>query len=158
MVSEAVNLVRLAGIVAQEFWADPSLTVRVRLHVPQDHDVVALGDFDALAIVLRNLIENAVRHGGAGPIDVTVHAPACIRVCDRGPGLPPDKLALIRLRHVRHTDQSTGYGLGMSIVSTILERHHATLTLNSPPTGQDSGLEAIIMLRPATAGTETPPA
>jgi two-component system OmpR family sensor kinase len=156
--SDAINLVRLAGIVAQEFWADPSLAGRVRLHVPQDHDVMALGDFDALAIVLRNLIENAVRHGGAGPIDVTVSAPACIRVCDQGPGLPPDKLALIRLRHVRHTDQSTGYGLGMSIVSTILERHHATLTLNSPPTGQNRGLEAIIMLRPAIAGTEMPSA
>lgn len=152
--SKVVNLVQLAGIVTQDFWSDPSLVARLRLHVPQDHDVMALGDFDALAIVLRNLIENAVRYGGSGPIDVTVSAPACLRVCDRGPGLPPDKLALIRLRHVRHTDQSTGYGLGMSIVSTILERHHATLTLNSPGIGQASGLEAIIVLRPATAGAE----
>ena len=144
---------QLAGIVAQEFWADPSLTTRLRLHVPQDHDVLALGDFDALAIVLRNLIENAVRHGGDGLIDLAVTAPATLQVSDQGPGLPPDKLAQIRQRHVRHSDQNTGYGLGMSIVSTILERHQAVLTLNSPATSHTRGFEAIIALRPATSGT-----
>ncbi|MFM1907248.1 MAG: hypothetical protein RLZZ591_925 [Pseudomonadota bacterium] len=158
--SEVVNLVQLAGIVAQEFWADPGLTTRLRLHVPEDHDVLAWGDFDALAIVLRNLIENAVHHGGDGPIDLAVTAPAHLLVRDQGPGLPPDKLAQIRLRHVRHSDQTTGYGLGMSIVSTILERHQAALALNSPATGHTTGFEAIIALRPAatvTTATLTPP-
>jgi two-component system OmpR family sensor kinase len=142
-----VQLAVLAGTVAQEFWAYPHLLERLQLHLPTDQDVVVSGDFDALAIVLRNLVENALRHGDGAVVDIEVCWPATLTVRDLGPGVPADKLALIRQRHVKNTPNATGYGLGMSIVSTIVERHRAQLVLSSPPPGRISGFEVSVLLQ-----------
>ena len=150
--SDPVNLGELAGAVAQEFWADASLLQRVHLQVPADEDVVALGDFDALAIALRNLVENALRHGAPGEVQIVVEPPAVLRVRDSGPGVPAGSLDLIRQRHVKHTRDSPGFGVGLSIVGTIVERHGGELVLASPPQGQAHGFEAVLRLRQAPSG------
>ncbi len=147
---EPVNLGVVAATVVQDFWSDPALLNRVHLRVPPDHDVVVQGDFDTLAIVVRNLVENAVRHGQGSPIEVIVEAPATLRVRDAGPGVNADQLAQIRRRHVKHGRSTAGYGLGMSIVGTIVARHRGQWTLHSPPPGQARGFEAQVML-PASA-------
>lgn len=144
-----VNLVSLAGTVAQEFWAQAGLLDRLHLHVPQEQeeqDVQARGDFDALAIVLRNLVENALRYSDGSAVHITVEAPATLRVRDLGPGLPPEMLERVRHRHVKNTPNAAGYGLGMSIVTTIVERHQGRLELASPPPGQAHGFEAVVRL------------
>nr|WP_315240308.1 ATP-binding protein [uncultured Albidiferax sp.] len=144
-----VNLVSLAGTVAQEFWAQAGLLDRLHLHVPQEQeeqDVQARGDFDALAIVLRNLVENALRYSDGSAVHITVEAPATLRVRDLGPGLPPEMLERVRHRHVKNTPNAAGYGLGMSIVTTIVERHQGHLELASPPPGQAHGFEAVVRL------------
>ena len=145
----SVNLGSLAGTVAQEFWAQAGLLDRLHLHVPQDEevqDVQARGDFDALAIVLRNLVENALRYSDGQAVHITVEPPATLRVRDLGPGVPPEMLERIRHRHVKNTPNAAGYGLGMSIVSTIVERHQGSLELASPPPGQAHGFEAVVRL------------
>ncbi|RZI76637.1 MAG: sensor histidine kinase, partial [Variovorax sp.] len=70
-------------------------------------------------------------------------------VRDFGPGVTDVELRTLQLRHVRHTAERTGYGLGLSIVSTIVAKHGARLELASPPTGAASGFEARIVLSPA---------
>ncbi len=149
--SAPVNLASLAGQVAQEFWADTQLLERLQLHVPEDCDVLALGDFDALAIVLRNLIENAQRHAPGSAIELSVELPATLRVRDHGPGVPAAALAQIQERHRRRS--GAGYGLGLSIVSTIVERQGGTLSLQAPARG--SGLEVCVRLRPAAEATQS---
>lgn len=144
-----VHLGELAGTVAQEFWADPALLDRLRLHTPSDADVVALGDFDTVGIVVRNLVENAVRHAPNGAIDIVVEAPARLTVRDAGPGVAASSLQAIAQRHVKRSRDATGYGLGLSIVASIVERHGGTLVLHSPPPGRASGFEAVIELRAA---------
>jgi hypothetical protein len=67
LARERVNLAEVAASVAQEFWADPALLQRLRLQVPEERSLGA-GDFDALAIAARNLVENAVRYAPASPI------------------------------------------------------------------------------------------
>ncbi len=146
---EPINLTTLAATVVQEFWSDPSLLSRIQLHTPEENDVVTLGDFDAVAIVVRNLIENAVRHAPSSLIDVVVEAPALIKVRDRGPGVDQNTLGLVRLRHVKSQRDSTGYGLGMSIISTVVTRHKGRLELLSPPPGLPHGFEAQVHLLPA---------
>ena len=138
----------LAAAVAQEFWADPGWLKRLHLSVPNDEDILAQGDFDALAIALRNLVENAVRHGEGCQITIQVEHPAIIRVTDDGPGVNVDQLDLLRRRHVRHSQDAAGYGLGMSIVSTLMERHRGELVLASPPPGKAHGLQASLVLQP----------
>ncbi len=146
---ERVDLVQLAGTVAQEFWQDPQHAERLALKVPDSVAPVALGDVDALAIALRNLAENALRYGGDGRVVIEVMAPCVLAVRDVGPGVNAEQLATLRERHVRHSSDRAGYGLGISIVSTIVEKHGAKLELASPPAGAAHGFEARIVLRPA---------
>lgn len=144
-----VDLVQLAGTVAQEFWQDPQTNERLKLKVPDSAAPVAFGDVDALAIALRNLVENALRYSGDGRVTIEVAAPCVLVVRDAGPGVSAGQLESLHQRHVRHGSDRAGYGLGMSIVGTIVEKHNATLELASPPPGMARGFEARIVLRPA---------
>jgi two-component system OmpR family sensor kinase len=144
-----VDLVQLAGTVAQEFWQDPQTNERLKLKVPDSAAPVAFGDVDALAIALRNLVENALRYSGDGRVTIEVAAPCVLVVRDAGPGVSAEQLQSLHQRHVRHGSDRAGYGLGMSIVGTIVEKHNATLELASPPPGMARGFEARIVLQPA---------
>lgn len=155
LASDPVNLGELAGVVAQEFWSDAALLGRVHLQVPADEDVIAVGDFDALAIALRNLVENALRYGAPGDVDIVVEPPAVLRVRDSGPGVPAEALELIRHRHVKHANDSPGYGVGLAIVGTIVERHGGRLVLASPPQGRAHGFEAVLVLTGLCASAQT---
>ncbi|HEY2257292.1 MAG TPA: ATP-binding protein [Variovorax sp.] len=150
----SIDLVQLAGTVAQEFWQTPQVNERLSLKVPDTESPRALGDVDALAIALRNLVENALRYG-RGRILLEVLPPCTLSVRDFGPGVSPEQLLTLQRRHVRHGSDSVGYGLGLSIVGTIVEKLGARLELASPPLGAATGFEARIVLRnaepPATA-------
>jgi len=143
-----IDLVQLAGTVAQEFWQDPRVNERLNLKVPDTEPPVALGDVDSLAIALRNLVENALRYG-KGRVSIEVMAPCTLAVRDFGPGVSPEQLRTLQQRHVRHGSDRAGYGLGLSIVNTIVEKLGGHLDLDSPPPGAATGFEARIVLRPA---------
>ncbi|KWT74094.1 MULTISPECIES: HAMP domain-containing sensor histidine kinase [unclassified Variovorax] len=140
-----VNLVQLAGTVAQEFWKDARVNERLSLKVPDADAPLVLGDVDALAIALRNLVENALRYG-SGRVAIEVMAPGTLAVRDFGPGVGSAQLRTLQQRHVRHSADRAGYGLGLSIVNTIVEKHGARLELYSPPPGAATGFEARIVL------------
>ncbi|MDM0041646.1 HAMP domain-containing sensor histidine kinase [Variovorax sp. J22G21] len=145
-----VDLVQLAATVAEEFWQEARAIDRLDLKVPETEPApVAMGDFDALAIALRNLVENGLRYARDSRVELEVTADCRLVVRDFGPGVTEAELRTLQLRHVRHTDGRTGYGLGLSIVSTIVTKHGARLELASPPPGAPSGFEARIVLRPA---------
>ena len=144
-----VDLVQLAGTVAQEFWQDPDVSERLALKVPDSAAPMALGDVDALAIALRNLVENALRYGGGGRVVIEVMTPCTLAVRDFGAGVNVEQLQTLQKRHVRHSSDHAGYGLGLSIVGTIVEKHNAKLVLSSPPAGAAQGFEARIVLQPA---------
>ncbi|SEA18648.1 ATP-binding protein [Variovorax sp. YR216] len=143
-----IDLVQLAGTVAQEFWQDPRVNERLKLKVPDSEPPIALGDVDSLAIALRNLVENALRYG-KGRVSIEVMSPCTLAVRDFGPGVSPEELHTLQQRHVRHGSNRAGYGLGLSIVNTIVEKLGGQLDLASPPPGAATGFEARIVLRPA---------
>jgi two-component system OmpR family sensor kinase len=92
------------------------------------------GQPDALAILLRNLVDNAVKYTpGGGTVDVTVHAAPdgpLLVVEDSGPGIPPDERVRVLDRFYRVAgSEASGSGLGLAIITAIAERHGATLTL-----------------------------
>lgn len=139
-----VDLLRLAGTVAQEYWQDSRVRQRLDLKVPESGPPQALGDFDALAIALRNLIENALDYGGGGRVELEVTSAGTLVVRDFGPGVAAERLRSLQQRHVRSSADRPGYGLGLSIVATIVAKHGARLRLNSPPPGAATGFEARI--------------
>ena len=92
------------------------------------------GQPDALAILMRNLVDNAVKYTPAGgTVDVAVHAApagALLIVEDSGPGIPFDERERVLDRFYRVAgSEASGSGLGLAIITAIAERHGATLTL-----------------------------
>lgn len=89
--------------------------------------VTVRGDPRLLRRLVRNLLENASRHG-APPIDVQVRRAgdaAELRVCDQGPGIPPaEHEAVFRPFHrSRGADDGRGAGLGLALVRQIARQH-----------------------------------
>lgn len=145
-----VDLVQLAGTVAQEFWQSPPLQNRLHLNVPDEELQPVRGDVDALAIALRNLVENALRYALASRVVMEVVAPATLLVRDRGAGVGANQLATLQQRHVRYAHDHAGYGLGLSIVASIVQKHGGQLHLQSPLEDGTPGFEARIELPPGT--------
>jgi two-component system OmpR family sensor kinase len=94
----------------------------------------ANGQPDALQILLRNLVENAVKYTpGGGTVDIAVRTEkgaVTLSVEDSGPGIPPHERERVfdRFYRVAGSD-AAGSGLGLAIVKSIAERHGATLAL-----------------------------
>ncbi|ASI68052.1 two-component sensor histidine kinase [Diaphorobacter nitroreducens] len=146
---EPVDLAHLATTVAQEFWQDDRAADRLDLVTAYEGPApVARGDFDALAIALRNLLENALSYAGDSAVELIVGPGCAIAVRDHGPGVSSDRLQTLQQRHVRQSADRTGYGLGLSIVATIAAKHDAQLQLTSPLAGETGGFEARLLLTP----------
>jgi signal transduction histidine kinase len=75
------------------------------------------GDPRLLRRLIRNLLENARRHG-APPIELSVRNRE-VRVCDAGPGVPPAE----RERIFEPFNSKRGTGLGLALVRQIARRH-----------------------------------
>ena len=90
----------------------------------------------ALERVLSNLLKNAVQYGGDGPIDVNLNCnerEVAIEICDRGPGIPADKLDTVfrpfhRLENAR-SKQADGHGLGLAIAHQLAVKRGWEITL-----------------------------
>jgi two-component system, OmpR family, sensor histidine kinase RstB len=86
------------------------------------------GDARLLRRLVRNLLENAVRHG-APPVEASVESTGGrvrLRVCDRGPGVPEPERERIFAPFYRPTSRPTsegGSGLGLALVREIARRH-----------------------------------
>jgi two-component system, OmpR family, sensor kinase len=141
---DAVDLGVLANAVVDEF-AQTSIAARqIKLSVPDGAAVIALGDFDSLAIALRNLIENSLKYAPQSEVLVSVSNPPSIAVSDSGAGINAEDMVRLRQRHVRLRSNLSGYGLGLYIVRNIMDRQGGGLELYSPPKGRTQGLEAVM--------------
>jgi two-component system OmpR family sensor kinase len=94
------------------------------------------GQPDALHILLRNLVENAVKYTpSGGTVDIAVRADkdtVDVVVEDSGPGIPPEERERVFDRFYRVAgSEAAGSGLGLAIIKAIAERHGATLKLDT---------------------------
>lgn len=129
-----VALHELVAHVVQEF-AEVARRDRKTVHVDVEACFVR-GDIDALGVLVRNLVDNALRHGGDG-VGVTItcrvaeHAGAMrpmLRVRDDGVGVPADERERIfeRFHRVPGTSGS-GSGIGLSLVARTVQIHRAVI-------------------------------
>jgi two-component system, OmpR family, sensor histidine kinase QseC len=113
-----------------------------------DGAVTVSGDARLLRILLRNLLDNAVRYS---PPRTAVHVRvearaggASLTVADEGPGVPAEELERLGQRfHRLLGPEATGSGLGISIAKRIAEVHGAQLrfSVTSPPGGLTATLD-----------------
>ncbi|MFM2042417.1 MAG: hypothetical protein RLY86_993 [Pseudomonadota bacterium] len=131
----AATPVRLGGLVERavvdlpEGGGDPPVEITVT--VPDGCTVQAPAP--VLAIILANLIGNAVRHGGGAPVSITWAAP-WLEIRNGGPGLSPAVAASLFQPGAKGTD-SPGWGLGLSIVKRLCDRHGLDLEIAEPAEG-----------------------
>jgi len=107
------------------------------------------GDAPSLAILMSNLIDNALRYTPAhGRVDVSVDtegSQAVLTVADTGPGIPAVERERVFDRFYRSSEAAAaGSGLGLSIVRRIADAHQASISLDSP--ADHSGLVVTVRL------------
>lgn len=130
---EAVDLTGLAAEEASRAGAELDLA-------QAQQSVVVHGVAKLLRRAIRNLLENARRYSN-GPVDISVVRQgkrAVVRVCDRGPGVPPAERERIfepfyRMRGASEREGSVG--LGLALVRSITQRHHGTVHCEDNPGG-----------------------
>ena len=158
--SEPVELGELARAVAAEF-ALRADEREVELDVvPPESPSWSRGDPDAVARVVRILLDNALRYAPRGePIRLTAGCAAGrahVEVSDRGPGVHPAEREQIfeRFQRGRTASAEAGFGLGLAIGRELAERMGGSLAL----AGEDGeGTRFRLELPAAEAGPEPAP-
>jgi signal transduction histidine kinase len=130
-----------------------ALAVARRIDLGLEAEPAAVqGDRDALRVLVRNLVDNAVRYTPeGGQVRVSTHQQAAgptLEVVDTGPGIPPsDRERAFDRFYRRSNAPEGGSGLGLAIVKAIADRHGAQIRLDDAPGG---GLKVTVAFpRPA---------
>ncbi|QKO23255.1 ATP-binding protein [Rhodoferax sp. BAB1] len=119
---------------------------------PGTTTVLVTGLSRLLRRALRNLLENARRHGG-GAVSLTLQTQGAqveIRVCDQGPGVPlalRERIFEPFFRLPGASEREGGVGLGLALVRSIAQRHGGTVHCEERPGGG-----ACFLLRLPLAG------
>jgi signal transduction histidine kinase len=136
---QPLDLCELARQAVAEAWPlAEARRIDLWLDAPAAAGVTA--DADALRILMRNLLDNAIRYTPeGGRVDMAI-MPApdglLLRVDDSGPGIPPAERERAFQRFYRgQRADSDGSGLGLAIVANIAARHGAGVALLDAPLG-----------------------
>ena len=152
---DVVALVNSCVLTLRPMANEKNVTVNVTGHTAP---VFVQGDSDQLVQVFTNLIENAVKYGGAGgkvTIDVSLserelafRGPGVnIAVIDQGEGLDPVHIPRLTERFYRvdghRSREMGGTGLGLAIVKHIVNRHRGRFRIESTP-GEGSRFSVML--------------
>ncbi|OWW18625.1 ATP-binding protein [Noviherbaspirillum denitrificans] len=158
-----MSLIPLTACIEQA--AGDVAPVALARHTQLDYGAYAhvdvMGDAEGLRILVRNLLDNAVRYApehGRVRIDLVVDGPvACLTIQDSGSGIPEENRDRIFDRFYRVPGTSpSGSGLGLAIVKAIAERHDASVELGQ---GEFGGLAVTVRFPlPKDAATPEPAA
>ncbi|MDQ8699006.1 ATP-binding protein [Hyphomicrobium sp. LHD-15] len=137
------DLFAIATLLVEDYRRRSDVGPRLRLETASDESCWVAMDQDALAIVLRNAIENAVNHGAATElIEVHIASNCTVKVVNACPAIAPDMLADLKGRFRRGAlPNGPGSGLGLAIIDTIMRQAGGTVTLRSPAENRDDGFE-----------------
>lgn len=144
-----VDLALVVGMVADEFELF-ALRGGQSIEVEGGHAPVH-GDIDDLGILVRNLLDNALRHGGQGTrvrletrVENEGRAPvAILTVADDGPGIAEDERERVFERFYRAGTghRAQGIGMGLSLVERVVASHGGRLRCGAGLDGHGFGVE-----------------
>jgi two-component system, OmpR family, sensor kinase len=143
---------------AEERWAERARSSGHDLVAACSGDTMASASEEDLAIVLDNLIENALHYTPGGVVTVQCGRDGqevYLAVLDEGPGLEPGEETRIFDRFTRGSGGrgSPGTGLGLALVATLARRWGGTATIVNRPEG---GARAEVRLPAASEPLQTP--
>ena len=138
---QPVALAALLGQVLADEAAPLAASRGSQLALTADDSLAVPGDAAELRVLVRNLVDNALRYSPpGGTVQITLAAsPAgpLLTVDDSGPGIPKAERERVFERFVRGaaSAETTGSGLGLAIVRQIARRHGAGVALGISPLG-----------------------
>jgi signal transduction histidine kinase len=128
---------------AVEALAPAAAAAGVTLALDVSSHVHVQGNPTALGRVVRNLVDNAIRHAPAGSVvrvAVAADGRPSIRVVDEGPGFPPDfgdeAFARFTRADASRSRATGGAGLGLAIARGLVEAHGGRIWIEAPPGGR----------------------
>lgn len=134
---EDVHLHSLAEEIIAEL-APEAIRKNIEVSLDDADCCVVLGNPGMLGVLIRNLVENAIRYTPpSGNVDVTlvrVDNTVRLRVADSGPGIPKDERDKVFTRFYRSSEHEgenveNGSGLGLAIVERVCELHQGRIEL-----------------------------
>jgi len=163
-IDKTLELARLEGggsLAEQDIRLDPWLTRVLGSIVAYEGDAARLemnlepglpavrGDTSAVQMILRNLVENSVRHGDVDCVRVELTARRAgrgveLRYRDDGRGFPGDPAKLGRM--FQRGVSSSGTGVGLYLVRVLMDRMGGSVAFAHAENG---GFEARLLFRPA---------
>lgn len=111
---------------------------------PEEPMPIIFGDAERLKQVFLNVLDNAVKHGGAGG-RVTVKIElvknrddngreyVSVSVRDYGPGIPPDELPHVKYKFYKGSSKARGSGIGLAVCDEIVRLHGGMLNIENAP-------------------------
>ena len=135
---EAADIIAEVRDEARTLWDGAVL----HLPPPSVNLIFVLANRPQLKTALFNLIDNAVKYGGAGPITIELESTdrqVVISVSDQGPGVPRDGQESLKRKFHRGSSgpERSGEGIGLYLVDRIAEAHGGRFDLrpNTPTPG-----------------------
>ena len=139
--TEPVDVSELADEAVEAL--GPAASARgISLHLHSPGGLAVHGNPTAISRVIRNLVDNAIRHAPEGSrVEIVVAGPTpTIRVIDEGPGFPPEFSAHAFDSFARadpsRTRSTGGAGLGLAIARGLVEAHGGRIWIEQPPGGR----------------------
>lgn len=149
------ELFDLAARLRQRYAGEPGQTIRLSSPATP---VLVTGDPQLLDVVISNLVDNALKYSGNGPVELTLaatQAGARLWVRDYGPGLTPAEQELVFGKFYRgeNTAGIAGTGLGLHLARELARRHGGDVHCELP-TGAGA-LFCLYLPRVTTEKTST---
>jgi PAS domain S-box-containing protein len=140
MTPTSCDLVGIAEEVVERF-AELAASAHAELTLEKQVRHV-VGSWDRLRIeqVVMNVVDNAIKYGGANPVRMVVgvdDGTAVVSVIDKGPGIAEGDRERIFGRFERATSIRNygGFGLGLYVAREIVAAHHGTIVAENEPSG-----------------------
>jgi len=138
---QRVDVLALVGLLCDEIQQGS----RIAWDDVNGRDLVIRADIDAIGILLRNLLENALAYSPAGSIvRVSAQSNQSLIIENDCAALPPDLMQRISEPFVRGGSDVEGSGLGLAIAHAIARQVGAALRLSSPISGYQRGFSVLV--------------
>lgn len=139
------DLLPIVHLVISDFERASPTKDQINLVVADNAKLLSNIDKDAFAIALRNLVENAVAYReGSDPIVVQVSQNNILQVRNSAHALSPQQLEALQKPFERGNAKRAGTGIGLSIVTAIVNQVGGTFSLCSKTVEQQVIFEATI--------------
>ncbi len=144
LTTERHDLIELLRLIVDQFRRSfPN--AEIKLNVSDNQFFLSNIDADAFAILVQNLLDNAIKHGNQHElVEIGFSAHGVLTIINNAEIILPDKLVQLRQRFVRTNNQVEGSGLGLAIADAIVTGIGATMIIHSPAIGRLDGFEVVI--------------